>query len=87
QRLDELTSRLARSLIHTIEINKTHLAGLELRLNALSPQAVLERGYAIVTQTGGDLVRSTSQVQPGDDLQVQVSDGQFDVRVKESSSE
>ncbi len=87
QRLDELTSRLARSLIHTIEINKTHLDGLELRLNALSPQAVLERGYAIVTQTGGDLVRSTSQVQPEDDLQVQVSDGQFDVRVKESSSE
>ena len=62
QRLDELISRVERSLIHTIEINNTRLAGLELRLNALNPQAVLERGYAIVTQTGGDLVRSIKQV-------------------------
>jgi exodeoxyribonuclease VII large subunit len=87
QHLDELTSRANRSLVHSIEINKTRLMGLELRLNALNPQAVLERGYTIVTQAGGDLVRSINQVQPEDDLHVRVSDGQFDVRVKESSNE
>jgi exodeoxyribonuclease VII large subunit len=87
QHLDELISRAERSLIHTLEINNTRLAGLELRLNALNPQAVLERGYALVTQTGGELVRSIDQVQPEQDLQVKVSDGAFDVRVKESGSE
>ncbi len=87
QRLDGLSARAARSLFHTLQINKTRLAGLDLRLNALSPQAVLERGYAIVTQTSGELVRSTNQVQPREDLQVKVSDGKFDVTVKEASSE
>jgi exodeoxyribonuclease VII large subunit len=87
QRLDELASRVGRSLVHTIEINRTRLAGLELRLNALNPQAVLERGYSIVTQDDGSLVRSTTQVKPADHLQVQVSDGKFDVRVQEPGSE
>jgi len=87
QRLDELVSRMERSLIHTLEINHTRLASLDLRLNSLNPQAVLERGYAIVTQPGGNLVRSIKQVQAKDDLQVHVSDGKFDVHVKESDSE
>jgi len=60
---------------------------LQMRLNALNPQAVLERGYAMVTQTSGEVVRSINQVQPNEDLQVKVSDGQFDVRVKEANSE
>lgn len=87
QRLDELISRVERSLIHTLEINHTRLAGLELRLNALNPQAVLERGYAIVTQPGGDLVRSIKQVHAKEELHVRVSDGTFDVHVKESKDE
>ena len=58
-----------------------------MRLNALNPQAVLERGYTMVTQASGDLVRSINQVHPDEDLQVEVSDGQFDVRVKEANSE
>lgn len=87
QRLDELADRVQRSLLHTLQISNTRLAGLELRLKALNPQAVLERGYAIVTQTSGEVVRSTNQVQPKDDLQVMVRDGKFEVQVKESSSE
>ncbi|MGW8226326.1 MAG: exodeoxyribonuclease VII large subunit [Anaerolineales bacterium] len=87
QRLDELTARVGRSLVNTLKINHTSLASLQMRLNALNPQAVLERGYAMVTQTSGEVVRSINQVQPNEDLQVKVSDGQFDVRVKEANSE
>ena len=87
QRLDELDSLASRSLVHEIKIKRTHLAGLELRLNALNPRAVLERGYSIVTQVDGSLVRSVEQVHPDDDLRVRVSDGEFDVRVQESSRE
>jgi exodeoxyribonuclease VII large subunit len=54
-----------------------------MRLNSLNPQAILERGYSIVTQVDGSLVHSIKQVQPDDNLQVQVSDGEFDVRVQE----
>jgi exodeoxyribonuclease VII large subunit len=83
QHLDELNFRACTALTHAIEINRTRLTGLEMRLNSLNPQAILERGYSIVTQVDGSLVHSIKQVQPDDDLQVQVSDGEFKVRVQE----
>ncbi len=85
QRLDELSYRAGTTLTHAIEINRTRLAGLEMRLNSLNPQAILERGYSIVTQPDGGLVSSVKQVQPDDALQVRVSDGEYEVRVQEPS--
>jgi exodeoxyribonuclease VII large subunit len=87
QRLDELISRVGKSLGHTTELSRTRLVGLELRLKILNPQAVLERGYSIVTQIDGSLVKSVKQIHPEDDLQVQVSDGEFGVRVQEFKHE
>jgi exodeoxyribonuclease VII large subunit len=84
QRLDELNHRTGRALAHTVEIYRTRLAGLELHLQSLNPRAILERGYSIVTHPDGTLISSVKQVQPNDDLQVQVSDGKFPVRVQES---
>jgi exodeoxyribonuclease VII large subunit len=83
QHLDELNFRACTALTHAIEINRTRLTGLEMRLNSLNPQAILERGYSIVTQVDGSLVHSIKQVQPDDNLQVQVSDGEFKVSVQE----
>ena len=48
---------------------------------ALNPMAVLERGYAIVTNEAGDTISKVGQVSRGDALNVQVSDGDFDVHV------
>jgi exodeoxyribonuclease VII large subunit len=86
QRLDELNYQAGRSLFHNIEINRTYLAGLELRLNVLNPRAILGRGYSLVTKSDGSRVRSTGQVQPNDPLNVRVSDGEFEVRVQESGN-
>jgi exodeoxyribonuclease VII large subunit len=83
QRLDELNSRVGIALAHTLEIDRTRLAGLELRLRTLNPQAILERGFSILTLKDGSSVRSVQQVQPGDDLQVRVSDGKFGARVQD----
>lgn len=45
---------------------------------ALSPQATLERGYAIVRREDtGAVVRSVQQAQAGDDLRIQVQDGEL----------
>jgi exodeoxyribonuclease VII large subunit len=85
QHLDELAYRAGTALTHAVEINRTRLIGLEMRLNSLNPQAILQRGYSIVTQVDGSLVHSIKQVQPDDNLQVQVSDGKFDVQVQEPS--
>jgi exodeoxyribonuclease VII large subunit len=63
------------------------LTGLEQRLVALNPEAILQRGYALVRLPDGRLVRSIQQAIPGEALQVRVSDGNFAVRVLEPSKE
>ncbi len=84
QRLDEIIHRGLVSLKHLFAMHREHLTGMELRLHALNPHAVLERGYAIVTRFDGQIVRSVLQVRPDDDLSVRVSDGSFGARVHNS---
>jgi exodeoxyribonuclease VII large subunit len=79
QQVDDLTRQAGRALTHTLALRRTGLAGLQARLEALSPLATLERGYAIVRQADTDaVVRRVDQVHAGDDLSIRVSDGEFD---------
>jgi exodeoxyribonuclease VII large subunit len=87
QRLDELNHRASRALSHRVALERTHLAGLGLRLHSVNPRAILQRGYSIVTHPDGSLVSSVRQVKTSDDLQVQVSDGDFPVRVQDKTNE
>jgi exodeoxyribonuclease VII large subunit len=43
------------------------------RVVALSPQATLDRGYAVVQDEDGAVVRDADAVQPGTDLQVRLA--------------
>ena len=47
-------------------------------LQALSPQRLLQRGYALLHGSNGQLVRSIKQVHAGDVLQVAVADGRIE---------
>ena len=53
-----------------------------MRLEAVSPLAPLERGYALVRKDNGDLVSSVADAVPGDALRVTVRDGDIPVRVE-----
>ena len=52
-----------------------------LRLALLDPRLVLQRGYALLTDTGGHLVSSVGQVRAGQELRAALADGEVDVRV------
>ena len=84
QRLDELEERSIRALRHILDLRRTQSQGLELRLQALNPQAVLERGYAIVSLDDGSLVRSVQQVKADETLHIQLSNGKIDARALEN---
>jgi exodeoxyribonuclease VII large subunit len=86
QRVDELTHRALLGILHYQQLQKAHLAALQHRLVDLSPQGVLQRGYAIVTTPAGQIVHSIQQAHPADALTVQVADGTFPVRVENSSA-
>jgi len=87
QRLDELSRRVATALRHSLQIQRAHLQGLELRLATLNPLAVLDRGYAIVRHVDGRVVRSVNQVQARDSLLVRVADGEFQAWVEDRGSQ
>ena len=65
------------------------LQGLDLRLRGLgralasvSPLATLGRGYAIVRDAEGRIVRSSDEVRPGDELETRLGRGSLRVRVE-----
>lgn len=77
-------TRLDRTLERTMEASRAQLRALEARLNSLSPLAVLHRGYALVLDASGVLVRSAHQVRPGDAVTTRLSDGAFTSKVTET---
>jgi exodeoxyribonuclease VII large subunit len=88
QRVDDLTRRSARALAQHLALESAHLAGMGSRLEALNPQAVLRRGFAVVTRPeDGKVVLTARQAPGGSDLHVRLSEGSLDVKVQHSSLE
>jgi exodeoxyribonuclease VII large subunit len=79
QRVDEYLRRMFSALFNNIQLQKKHLEGTQKRLTALSPLAVLGRGYAVVTRKDdGSVVARVEQA--SGEMKVRVSDGEFEVR-------
>jgi exodeoxyribonuclease VII large subunit len=67
---------LRRAPLLVLERKESRLAAAHGRLQALSPAATLQRGYAIVRR-GDDVVRAAAEVEHGDVVSVRVADGEF----------
>jgi exodeoxyribonuclease VII large subunit len=77
QRLDELEARLGRALRRELADARARLGAAARTLNAVSPLATLERGYAIVTRADGRVVRAARDVAPGDEVRSRTAAGSF----------
>ena len=63
-------------------------AALGARLDALSPLAVLARGYAVCwDETHTRIIRAANAVGPGDRVHVTLAEGELDCKVEERSIE
>jgi exodeoxyribonuclease VII large subunit len=82
ERLIVCRTRLERSLERQLHASAATVSALNARLQSLSPLAVLDRGYALVLDATGGVVRSTAQVAPGDLVATRLSDGVFTSRVE-----
>ncbi|HEX6480693.1 MAG TPA: exodeoxyribonuclease VII large subunit [Ktedonobacteraceae bacterium] len=84
QQLDDTTALLQARLQHILSLRGERLHGVALQLHSLSPLLTIARGYAVVRRdTGNALVTSTQQVQAGDTITIQVTDGLIHARVHE----
>ncbi|HZR42231.1 MAG TPA: exodeoxyribonuclease VII large subunit [Ktedonobacteraceae bacterium] len=83
QQVDESTDRLQTRMQHIISLRTERLRGVSLQLHSLSPLLTIARGYAIVRRDANQtIVTSVQQVQPGDELTVQIQDGHIPVVVR-----
>ena len=70
-----LSDRAARALEKTLEARKSEIDALSRQLNALSPVAVLERGYSITLLDSGKALRDPAEAPVGTRLKTMLSAG------------
>ena len=77
-----LLARARRTTEGLLEREEHALSAHLARVRALSPAATLARGYAVVQQEDGNVVRDASRVSPGERLAVRLAEGRLDVTVQ-----
>jgi exodeoxyribonuclease VII large subunit len=81
ERLERSAARLRAAPRLLLERRRATLAASGGRLRVLSPQATLERGYAIA-RSGGGVLRGVEGVAVGEQIAVQLAVGSIDARVE-----
>jgi exodeoxyribonuclease VII large subunit len=82
-RLDRATAALGRAAEILVASRGARLNPLAARLEAISPLRVLERGYAIVQDEAGHVLRDAAQASAGERLDIRLSRGHLRARVEE----
>ena len=87
QRLDDTSALLQARMEHILSLRIERLRGIALRLHSLSPLLTIARGFAVVRRDSDhSLVTKTQQVHPGDELTIQVTDGDIHAHVREEKN-
>ena len=77
-RIDNLLTRLARTAERQILIRRHRVELLEQRLAACNPERIYRMGYSLLTRNG-QVIRSVTDIHPGDVLTSHLSDGSIDL--------
>lgn len=80
-RLDHLQHRATLTLATQLGQRREALAAWSSQLALLNPQRTLERGYAIVSDAQGSIVRDPAQLQADSSIKVRVAGGSAQVNV------
>ena len=85
ERLDTLTRRIERALVGSLAQHRRALDGQAKLLASLGYHSVLARGFALVRDANGGMVRSASAVAPGQSLEIEFADGRVSAEAGTSS--
>lgn len=81
-RLERIGGRLRpEALLNRIEGKRQTLDGQTKLLQSLSYQSVLARGFAVVRDDGGAMIRKSAALSPGNRLEIEFSDGRTPAEV------
>jgi exodeoxyribonuclease VII large subunit len=82
-RLARLRHRLRRAIDVRLQAEIQAQSYRRERLQALDPKSILQRGYAVVRQQNGAIVRQSDRLRLGEELEIQLDRGRIGVRVLE----
>jgi len=86
QTVARLAHALSASLERRLATRQHQLEALRAQLGQLNPDAVLARGFAIVRDMHGRVVRDTAGLAPGERIHVETRDAQIDARIETLSA-
>jgi exodeoxyribonuclease VII large subunit len=75
RQLDDARRRADRAVLTRLDRAADQVAHLRTQVRGLSPLATLERGYAVVQDADGHVLRDPADVGPGDTLRVRLARG------------
>lgn len=87
QELEAGTAALASAMRNILLVYRVRVERMGRALEALSPLAILDRGYALVFDSSGNLVKDALQVKAGDAILARVARGEIRARVEKSNQD
>ena len=81
EELSDLRQRSTRSFAATIDAERKELKAITAHLRSLSPQSTLDRGYSVVRDAKGEVIRDPKQLKSGDLLAIKVAKGETSATV------
>ena len=88
QQIEDFESRAARAMINLLNRSKDRVGSLSSQMDALSPLAVLSRGYSLTERTSdGQLISDAAQLKQGDQITSRLAHGTVISRVEDMTNE
>lgn len=82
ERHKDTLTRFESAADRWLEMFRLRLDGLHRLMASFSPEGVLKRGFAIVTDKAGEVVSSVKRVKPGMSVAIRLRDGTVDGRIE-----
>jgi exodeoxyribonuclease VII large subunit len=76
------TAAMSSAMRTSLLRQRSRIEQLEHQLRALSPVAILDRGYALIFDSSGKLVKNAAQVEVGDEISARLATGALTARVE-----
>ena len=81
-KVDAFSEKLNFMLNQKINNKKNDLDKLQKSIKILNPLSILDRGYSIILNKKGTAIKSSMEVNKGEDLKARLSKGTIDIEVK-----
>ncbi|MCL2484918.1 MAG: exodeoxyribonuclease VII large subunit [Endomicrobia bacterium] len=80
--IEEIGERLRLLIKNTVNLKSSAMANLSHKLDLVSPLSVLKRGFAVVKNQAGKIVKDSKTLKAGDKVNVRLAEGNFEAGVE-----